>query len=400
MSEEKKIGISNSDRAHVLVQAMPYIKKWAGETIVVKYGGNAMINPELKEAVMNDIVLMQLVGVNVVLVHGGGPEISGMLKKIGKESRFVGGMRYTDAETMDIVQQVLAGKVNKDLVQLLENTGGKAVGLCGLDGSMLKADKLPAAEDLGFVGEIREVSTKIVEDAIASGYTPVISTVAAGYHGEVYNINADVAAARIAAELGARKLILMTDIVGLLRDKDDENTLIPVVNVSDVPKLKRDGIISGGQTMNPSTEDIVEAVLATPAKTVFVLPNNKNIILAAEQAVPLVTDRKIIVVPTRTIPQGLSALLSFDPDASADENASAMLSAAENVATGTVTFAARDSEFGGFKIKEGDTMGMTNGKLEFVGDTPVRSVYKVAKALMNKHTSFITLIYGEGITEE
>ena len=161
-----------------------------------------------------------------------------------------------------------------------------------------------------------------------------------------------------------------------------------------------DAVVSGGQTMNPSTEDIVEAVLATPAKTVFVLPNNKNIILAAEQAVPLVTDRKIIVVPTRTIPQGLSALLSFDPDASADENASAMLSAAENVATGTVTFAARDSEFGGFKIKEGDTMGMTNGKLEFVGDTPVRSVYKVAKALMNKHTSFITLIYGEGITEE
>ena len=258
MSEEKKIGISNSDRAHVLVQAMPYIKKWAGETIVVKYGGNAMINPELKEAVMNDIVLMQLVGVNVVLVHGGGPEISGMLKKIGKESRFVGGMRYTDAETMDIVQQVLAGKVNKDLVQLLENTGGKAVGLCGLDGSMLKADKLPAAEDLGFVGEIREVSTKIVEDVIASGYTPVISTVAAGYHGEVYNINADVAAARIAAELGARKLILMTDIVGLLRDKDDENTLIPVVNVSDVPKLKRDGIISGG--MIPKIDCCVEAV--------------------------------------------------------------------------------------------------------------------------------------------
>ena len=257
MSEEKKIGISNSDRAHVLVQAMPYIKKWAGETIVVKYGGNAMINPELKEAVMNDIVLMQLVGVNVVLVHGGGPEISGM-KKIGKESRFVGGMRYTDAETMDIVQQVLAGKVNKDLVQLLENTGGKAVGLCGLDGSMLKADKLPAAEDLGFVGEIREVNTKIVEDAIASGYTPVISTVAAGYHGEVSNINADVAAARIAAELGARKLILMTDIVGLLRDKDDENTLIPVVNVSDVPKLKRDGIISGG--MIPKIDCCVEAV--------------------------------------------------------------------------------------------------------------------------------------------
>ena len=245
-------------KAGILIEALPYIQKFSGKTVVIKYGGNAMINPELKEAVMNDIVLMQLVGVNVVLVHGGGPEISGMLKKIGKESRFVGGMRYTDAETMDIVQQVLAGKVNKDLVQLLENTGGKAVGLCGLDGSMLKADKLPAAEDLGFVGEIREVSTKIVEDVIASGYTPVISTVAAGYHGEVYNINADVAAARIAAELGARKLILMTDIVGLLRDKDDENTLIPVVNVSDVPKLKRDGIISGG--MIPKIDCCVEAV--------------------------------------------------------------------------------------------------------------------------------------------
>ena len=245
-------------KAGILIEALPYIQKFSGKTVVIKYGGNAMINPELKEAVMNDIVLMQLVGVNVVLVHGGGPEISGMLKKIGKESRFVGGMRYTDAETMDIVQQVLAGKVNKDLVQLLENTGGKAVGLCGFDGSMLKADKLPAAEDLGFVGEIREVSTKIVEDVIASGYTPVISTVAAGYHGEVYNINADVAAARIAAELGARKLILMTDIVGLLRDKDDENTLIPVVNVSDVPKLKRDGIISGG--MIPKIDCCVEAV--------------------------------------------------------------------------------------------------------------------------------------------
>ena len=250
--------ISTAQRARVLTQALPYIKQYAGKTVVIKYGGNAMISDELKAAVMEDIVLLSTVGVDVVLVHGGGPEISGMLKKIGKESRFVGGMRYTDAETMDIVQQVLAGKVNKDLVQLLENTGGKAVGLCGLDGSMLKADKLPAAEDLGFVGEIREVNTKIVEDAIASGYTPVISTVAAGYHGEVYNINADVAAARIAAELGARKLILMTDIVGLLRDKDDENTLIPVVNVSDVPKLKRDGIISGG--MIPKIDCCVEAV--------------------------------------------------------------------------------------------------------------------------------------------
>lgn len=250
--------VSNADRAAILVHALPYIKKYTGKIVVIKYGGSAMQSETLKNSVVRDVILLHLIGVKVVLVHGGGPEISGMLKKIGKESRFVGGMRYTDAETMDIVQQVLAGKVNKDLVQLLENTGGKAVGLCGLDGSMLKADKLPAAEDLGFVGEIREVNTKIVEDAIASGYTPVISTVAAGYHGEVYNINADVAAARIAAELGARKLILMTDIVGLLRDKDDENTLIPVVNVSDVPKLKRDGIISGG--MIPKIDCCVEAV--------------------------------------------------------------------------------------------------------------------------------------------
>ena len=250
--------MKNEQMALLFSEATPYIQKYHGKTLVIKYGGNAMVNDELKLAVMNDLVTLTLLGVRVVLVHGGGPAINDMLKKVGKESRFVNGLRYTDAETMGIVQQVLAGKVNKDLVQLLENTGGKAVGLCGLDGSMLKANKLPAAEDLGFVGEIREVNTKIVEDAIASGYTPVISTVAAGYHGEVYNINADVAAARIAAELGARKLILMTDIVGLLRDKDDENTLIPVVNVSDVPKLKRDGIISGG--MIPKIDCCVEAV--------------------------------------------------------------------------------------------------------------------------------------------
>ena len=248
--------ISNSERAAVLVQALPYIKKYAGATVVVKYGGNAMINEELKDAVMSDIVLMQLVGINVVLVHGGGPEISAMLKKIGKESKFVGGMRYTDQETMDIVQQVLAGKVNKDLVQLLEAQGGKAVGLCGMDGSMLKADKLE--DDLGFVGEIREVNSEIIENAAKNGYIPVVSTVASGYHGEAYNINADVAAARIAAELGAMKLILMTDVRGLLRDKEDESTIIPVVNVSDVSRVKKEGIISGG--MIPKIDCCVDAV--------------------------------------------------------------------------------------------------------------------------------------------
>ena len=250
--------ISNQNRAQVLVQALPYIQKYAGKTVVVKYGGNAMINNELKDAVMSDIVLMQLVGINVVLVHGGGPEITAMLKKIGKESKFVGGMRYTDEETIDIVQMVLAGKVNKDLVQFLEQHGGKAVGLCGLDGSMLKAEKIASKEDLGFVGEITEVNTQVITDTTEKGYLPIISTVAGGYHGEVYNINADVAAARIAAGLGAVKLILMTDIRGLLRDKDDESTLIPVVNVSEVPKLKRDGIISGG--MIPKIDCCVEAV--------------------------------------------------------------------------------------------------------------------------------------------
>ena len=251
--------ISTAERAKVLVQALPYIQKYAGKTVVVKYGGNAMINNDLKDAVMSDIVLMQLVGINVVLVHGGGPEISAMLKKVGKESQFVGGMRVTDEETIDIVQMVLAGKVNKDLVQLLEHHGGRAVGLCGLDGGMLTAEKLRSNEgDLGYVGRIVDVNTDIIIDATRNGYVPIISTVAGGENGEVYNINADVAAARIAAGLGAVKLILMTDIRGLLRDKDDESTLIPVVNVSEVPKLKRDGIISGG--MIPKIDCCVEAV--------------------------------------------------------------------------------------------------------------------------------------------
>ncbi len=252
------MNISNSDRAKVLVQALPYIQKHAGKTIVVKYGGNAMINADLKDAVMSDIVLMQMVGIHVVLVHGGGPEISDMLKKIGKESKFIDGLRVTDAETVNIVQMVLAGKVNKDLVQLLEQHSGRAIGLCGLDGGLLKAKKLENGADLGFVGEITEVNTEIISKASQSGYVPIIATVAGGENGEVYNINADVAAARIAAQLGAEKLILMTDVRGLLRDKDDEDTLIPEVNVSDVPRLQNQGIISGG--MIPKIDCCVEAV--------------------------------------------------------------------------------------------------------------------------------------------
>ena len=252
------MNISTAERAQVLVQALPYIQKHAGKTVVVKYGGNAMIDEELKMAVMSDIVLMSIVGINVVLVHGGGPEISAMLKKIGKESRFVNGLRYTDSETMDIVQMVLAGKVNKDLAHLLELNNGKAIGLCGLDGGMLHAEKISAGEDIGLVGEITQVNVKPITDVIDKGYIPVIATVAGGDHGEVYNINADIAAARIAAELGATKLILMTDIRGLLRDKDDEESLISVVNASEIPKLRSEGIISGG--MIPKMDCCVDAV--------------------------------------------------------------------------------------------------------------------------------------------
>ncbi len=249
--------IENRDRANVLVQALPYIQKYYNKTVVIKYGGNAMINEELKEAVMTDIVLLSLVGINVVLVHGGGPEISDMLKKIGKESKFVNGLRYTDEETVDIVQMVLAGKVNKSLVQLLGAHKGKAIGLCGLDGGLLKAKQLGEGE-LGFVGEITDVDVTPVTDVISKGYIPVISTVAGGPNGEVYNINADTAAAKIASALHAEKLLLMTDVRGLLRDKDDENTLISVVNVSEVQALKNQGVICGG--MIPKIDCCVEAV--------------------------------------------------------------------------------------------------------------------------------------------
>lgn len=250
--------MDTSKRAKVLIQAMPYIKKYTGETIVIKYGGNAMVNEDLKSAVMSDIVLMQLIGINVVLVHGGGPEINSMLSAVGKESKFVNGMRVTDKETMDIVQMVLAGKVNKSLVQLLEKHGGNALGLCGLDGSMLLAEKLVAGEDLGYVGEIKEVNPVPLQNAMNDGYIPIVATVAGGYDGKVYNINADLAAAQIAAKLGAKKLILMTDIRGLLRDVEDDSSLISVVNVSEVPMLKRDGIIKGG--MIPKIDCCVEAV--------------------------------------------------------------------------------------------------------------------------------------------
>ncbi len=250
-------------RANALVEALPYLQEYNDKVVVVKYGGNAMTNETLKQAVMQDIVLLSLVGIKVVLVHGGGPEINAMLKKINKPSEFVNGLRYTDEETIHIVQMVLAGKVNKDLVQLLQQAGGKAMGLCGLDGNLIKAKQLNP--DLGYVGDITEINPDVINTALNNGYIPVVSTVAAGSSGEVYNINADTAAARIAAEMGAANLILLTDIKGLLEDKDDDNTLIRVVGVSEVPYLKNQGIISGG--MIPKIDCCVEAVRRGVKKT-------------------------------------------------------------------------------------------------------------------------------------
>ena len=257
---------NNSERAEILVEALPYIQEYYGKVVVVKYGGNAMINEELKNEVMRDIALLSLIGVKVVLVHGGGPEISDMLNKTGKKSEFVNGLRVTDKETVDIVQMVLAGKVNKSLVNLLENVGGKAIGLCGADGHMILAEQLD--EKLGYVGRITEIDTTPITDLLEKGYIPIISTIGCDKCGNVYNINADTAAARIAGKLQAECLISMTDIKGLLRDKDDEDTLIPVVRAKDAPKLVEEGIISGG--MIPKIECCIDA-LSEGVKKVFIL---------------------------------------------------------------------------------------------------------------------------------
>ena len=247
--------------AEVLVEALPYIQEYAGKIIVVKYGGNAMINEDLKQAVIEDIVLLNLVGIKVVLVHGGGPEISEMLKKIGKESKFVKGLRYTDRETMDIVQMILCGKVNKNLVSLFEKAGGRAVGLGGMDGGLFKAIRLvdPDGTEYGYVGDVKEVNEKVVLDVLNEGFIPVVSSVAAGMDEETnYNINADTAAEKLAVALKAKKLILLTDVCGLMRDPKDDSTLIPRLKVSEVPALIKEGVISGG--MIPKVDCCVEAV--------------------------------------------------------------------------------------------------------------------------------------------
>ena len=243
-------------RAEILSRALPYIQKYNGKILVIKYGGNAMINEDLKRDVMKDIVLLSLIGVKVVLIHGGGPEITDMLKRVGKETLFVDGLRVTDAETAEIVQMVLAGKINKNLVNLIQNTGGRAIGLCGADGHLIEAEMRDAR--LGFVGEITNINTQPILDVLEKGYIPVVSTVGVDGEGNVYNINADTAAARIAGELKAEALISMTDIRGLLRDKDDPDSLIPTVRVSDAPALVADGIISGG--MIPKVDCCIEAI--------------------------------------------------------------------------------------------------------------------------------------------
>ncbi|MBP3370360.1 MAG: acetylglutamate kinase [Clostridia bacterium] len=258
--------LNNAQRADVLIQALPYIQKYTNKIIVVKYGGNAMINDELKEAVMGDIVLLSLIGIKVVLVHGGGPEITDMLTRVGKESKFVDGLRVTDKETVEIVQMVLAGKINKNLVNLLQSKGGKAIGLCGIDGHMIKAEM--KKKELGYVGEITDVDVQPILDVLEKGYIPVVSTVGYDDEGNSYNINADTAAARIAGQLKCESFISMTDIAGILRDKNDPSTLISKIYVSEAPQLIAEGIISGG--MIPKIECCIEAI-RRGVKKVFVI---------------------------------------------------------------------------------------------------------------------------------
>lgn len=263
------MNITNEMKAEVLVQALPYIKKYAGEIIVVKYGGSAMSDCAMKTSVMNDLVLLKQIGVKVVLVHGGGPEINEMLIKIGKTPEFVNGLRKTDAETMDVVQMVLAGKINKDLVNIIESEGGSAMGMCGIDGHMLEAE--PISDELGFVGDIIFVNTEPIIAAIEANSIPVVASLGCDDKGHAYNINADAAATKIAGALNAKCLINMTDKMGILRDKNDESTLIHSLNVSDVPALIKNGIISGG--MIPKAECCVEAI-RRGVKQVFIINGN------------------------------------------------------------------------------------------------------------------------------
>ena len=247
---------TNAQRAEVLTQALPNIKKYSGKIVVIKYGGNAMVNETLKEQVMEDIVLLSLIGVKVVLVHGGGPEISDMMNKLGKKAEFVDGLRVTDKETVDIVQMVLAGKINKSLVNFINVKGGKAMGISGMDGKLIEAKM--KNEKLGYVGEITNINIKPVEDLLAKGYIPIISTIGCDDKGNAYNINGDTAAAHIAGALRAERLIMMTDVAGILKDKDDPSTLIPEISIHEAEELSQEGIISGG--MIPKLECCITGI--------------------------------------------------------------------------------------------------------------------------------------------
>ena len=248
-----------NERAEILVQSLPYIQHYNGKIIVVKYGGNAMISDELRETVINDIVLMKCIGFKPIVVHGGGPYISSFLDKLGEKSEFINGLRYTDKKTMEVVQMVLGGKVNKDLVTLIEKAGGKSIGLCGLDGSLLKAKKLESEVDLGYVGEVTSVNTEAVTMALDAGYIPVIGSMAIGEDGnDLYNINADTCAAKIASALKAEKLILLTDVAGVLKDPKDPTSLLSVLRLHEIPKLTLQGVIKGG--MIPKIQCCVESV--------------------------------------------------------------------------------------------------------------------------------------------
>lgn len=261
---------SDAQRAEVLIQALPYIQKYYNKIVVVKYGGNAMINDELKKAVMGDIVLLSLIGIKVVLVHGGGPEITEMLTKIGKKSEFVDGLRVTDKETAEIVQMVLAGKISKSLVALIDSMGGKAIGISGMDDHLIEAK--PVNEKLGYVGEITKINTEPILDLLDKGYIPVVSTVGTDSQGNVYNINADTAASKIAGSLKAQSFILMTDTLGIMKDPKDEDTLMSEIRVSQVPKLINMEVISGG--MIPKAECCVEAIRLGVGR-VFIIDGRK-----------------------------------------------------------------------------------------------------------------------------
>ena len=248
-----------NERAEILVQSLPYIQHYNGKIIVVKYGGNAMISDELRETVINDIVLMKCIGFKPIVVHGGGPYISSFLDKLGEKSEFINGLRYTDKKTMEVVQMVLGGQVNKDLVTLIEKAGGKSIGLCGLDGSLLKAKKLESEVDLGYVGEVTSVNTEAITMALDAGYIPVIGSMAIGEDGnDLYNINADTCAAKIASALKAEKLILLTDVAGVLKDPKDPTSLLSVLRLHEIPKLTLQGVIKGG--MIPKIQCCVESV--------------------------------------------------------------------------------------------------------------------------------------------